>query len=69
MFLFGVVSHQVADILWHSLGIDQGFLVTMGKVRLWNTLQKHAHVLYRAAKIENFPYVNFKIFSYFCSKH
>lgn len=31
-FTFGVVSHQVADITWHSLGIDQGFLQTMGKV-------------------------------------
>ena len=32
VFLFGIVSHQVADILWHSLGIDQGFLATMGNV-------------------------------------
>lgn len=32
VFLFGVMSHQTADILWHSLGIDQGFLSTMAKV-------------------------------------
>lgn len=31
-FIFGVASHQVADITWHSLGIDQGFLQTMSKV-------------------------------------
>ncbi len=32
VFLLGLVSHQVADINWHSLGISQGFLQTMGKV-------------------------------------
>ncbi|KAI8495835.1 Glycosylphosphatidylinositol specific phospholipase D1 [Branchiostoma belcheri] len=32
VFLLGIVSHQVADISWHSLGIDQGFLSTMGDV-------------------------------------
>ncbi|KAK3086170.1 hypothetical protein FSP39_014629 [Pinctada imbricata] len=30
VFLMGVTSHQIADVLWHSLGIDQGFLTTMG---------------------------------------
>ncbi|XP_069126024.1 phosphatidylinositol-glycan-specific phospholipase D-like [Argopecten irradians] len=29
-FLFGVVSHQVADVVWHGLGVDQGFIPTMG---------------------------------------
>ncbi|XP_033739057.1 phosphatidylinositol-glycan-specific phospholipase D-like [Pecten maximus] len=29
-FMFGFVSHQVADIVWHSLGVDQGFITTMG---------------------------------------
>ena len=33
VFMFGVVSHQVADILWHSLGIEQGFIQTMANVR------------------------------------
>ncbi|XP_045442768.1 phosphatidylinositol-glycan-specific phospholipase D isoform X2 [Pipistrellus kuhlii] len=28
-FLFGVTSHMVADVSWHSLGIEQGFLRTM----------------------------------------
>ncbi|XP_063430790.1 phosphatidylinositol-glycan-specific phospholipase D-like [Mytilus trossulus] len=32
VFLFGIVSHQTADILWHSLGIAQGFLTTMGDI-------------------------------------
>ncbi|XP_064605767.1 phosphatidylinositol-glycan-specific phospholipase D-like [Liolophura sinensis] len=32
VFLFGFVSHQVADVPWHSLGINQGFLDTMGKL-------------------------------------
>ena len=27
--MFGFVSHQVADISWHSLGIDQGFIRAM----------------------------------------
>ena len=31
-FTFGVVSHQVADISWHSLGIDQGFLRIMANL-------------------------------------
>uniref|UniRef100_A0A669P7X4 Phosphatidylinositol-glycan-specific phospholipase D n=1 Tax=Phasianus colchicus TaxID=9054 RepID=A0A669P7X4_PHACC len=31
-FLFGVASHMVADVSWHSLGIDQGFLKAMGEV-------------------------------------
>ncbi|XP_059530224.1 phosphatidylinositol-glycan-specific phospholipase D isoform X2 [Myotis daubentonii] len=28
-FLFGITSHMVADVSWHSLGIEQGFLRTM----------------------------------------
>ena len=32
-FLFGFISHQVADITWHSLsGFQQGFLRTMANV-------------------------------------
>ncbi|XP_032545506.1 phosphatidylinositol-glycan-specific phospholipase D isoform X3 [Chiroxiphia lanceolata] len=31
-FLFGIASHMVADISWHSLGIDQGFLKAMGEI-------------------------------------
>ncbi|XP_044941041.1 phosphatidylinositol-glycan-specific phospholipase D isoform X1 [Mustela putorius furo] len=31
-FLFGVTSHMAADVSWHSLGIEQGFLRTMGAV-------------------------------------
>ncbi|XP_025072196.1 phosphatidylinositol-glycan-specific phospholipase D isoform X1 [Alligator sinensis] len=31
-FLFGIASHMVADVNWHSLGIDQGFLQTMGAI-------------------------------------
>jgi len=33
-FLFGIASHMVADVSWHSLGIDQGFLKAMGEVSL-----------------------------------
>jgi glycosylphosphatidylinositol phospholipase D len=29
-FTLGFVSHQMADVTWHSLGIDQGFLSAMG---------------------------------------
>ena len=31
-FMLGFVSHQVADITWHSLGIRQGFIRTMAAV-------------------------------------
>uniref|UniRef100_A0A674I0D2 Phosphatidylinositol-glycan-specific phospholipase D n=1 Tax=Terrapene triunguis TaxID=2587831 RepID=A0A674I0D2_9SAUR len=31
-FLFGIASHMVADVSWHSLGIHQGFLRTMGEI-------------------------------------
>nr|XP_006134054.1 phosphatidylinositol-glycan-specific phospholipase D isoform X1 [Pelodiscus sinensis] len=31
-FLFGIASHMVADVSWHSLGIDQGFLRTMAAI-------------------------------------
>jgi len=32
-FLFGIISHQVADINWHSLeGLHDGFLEVLGKV-------------------------------------
>ncbi|XP_078541840.1 phosphatidylinositol-glycan-specific phospholipase D [Lissotriton helveticus] len=31
-FLFGIASHMVADVSWHSLGIEQGFLTTMGSI-------------------------------------
>lgn len=34
-FLFGIASHMVADVSWHSLGIDQGFLKAMGEVSLY----------------------------------
>jgi glycosylphosphatidylinositol phospholipase D len=28
-FLFGIIGHGVSDILWHSLGVDQGFITAM----------------------------------------
>ncbi|XP_062986517.1 phosphatidylinositol-glycan-specific phospholipase D isoform X2 [Elgaria multicarinata webbii] len=31
-FLFGIASHMVADVSWHSLGIEQGFLRAMAAV-------------------------------------
>ncbi|KAM5293790.1 phosphatidylinositol-glycan-specific phospholipase D isoform 3-T3 [Glossophaga mutica] len=31
-FLFGVTSHMVADVSWHSLGVEQGFLRTMAAI-------------------------------------
>ncbi|KAK1328836.1 hypothetical protein QTO34_011005 [Cnephaeus nilssonii] len=36
-FLFGVTSHMVADVSWHSLGIEQGFLRTMAAVSAHNS--------------------------------
>jgi len=45
VFLLGLVQHQVADISWHSLGIDQGFLQTMGQVvgSLLRRRRRHHH--------------------------
>ncbi|MEE6464798.1 hypothetical protein FKM82_006356 [Ascaphus truei] len=34
-FLFGIASHMVSDVTWHSLDIDQGFLSTMGAVSIY----------------------------------
>ncbi|XP_077348403.1 phosphatidylinositol-glycan-specific phospholipase D isoform X1 [Lithobates pipiens] len=31
-FLFGIASHQVSDVSWHSLHIDQGFLRAMAAI-------------------------------------
>ncbi|XP_056377273.1 phosphatidylinositol-glycan-specific phospholipase D isoform X2 [Hyla sarda] len=31
-FLFGIASHMVADVSWHSLGIAQGFLIAMAEI-------------------------------------
>ncbi|KAK9451420.1 zinc dependent phospholipase C-domain-containing protein [Limtongia smithiae] len=28
-FLFGQLTHQIADVSWHSLGVDQGLLMAM----------------------------------------
>ena len=36
-FTLGFVSHQVADVTWHSLGIEQGFLTTMGNVNFFGS--------------------------------
>ncbi|XP_007948002.1 phosphatidylinositol-glycan-specific phospholipase D [Orycteropus afer afer] len=36
-FLFGIASHMVADVSWHSLGIEQGFLKTMGAIDFHNS--------------------------------
>ncbi|XP_046581198.1 phosphatidylinositol-glycan-specific phospholipase D-like [Haliotis rubra] len=32
VFMFGFMSHQVADVLWHNLDISQGFLQTMAYI-------------------------------------
>ncbi|KAJ8312268.1 hypothetical protein KUTeg_009641 [Tegillarca granosa] len=39
VFMFGMVSHQTADILWHSLGIEQGFITTMANVNFHGVYQ------------------------------
>ncbi|XP_075399646.1 phosphatidylinositol-glycan-specific phospholipase D [Tenrec ecaudatus] len=36
-FLFGIASHMVADISWHSLGIEQGFLKAMSAIDFHNS--------------------------------
>ncbi|XP_067677733.1 phosphatidylinositol-glycan-specific phospholipase D-like [Haliotis asinina] len=42
VFMFGFMSHQVADVLWHNLGISQGFLQTMANVN-FNGVFGNAH--------------------------
>ncbi|VDI05751.1 glycosylphosphatidylinositol phospholipase D [Mytilus galloprovincialis] len=32
VFLLGIMSHQVSDVVWHSLGIEQGFIPTLAAV-------------------------------------
>ncbi|XP_041357023.1 phosphatidylinositol-glycan-specific phospholipase D-like [Gigantopelta aegis] len=44
VFMLGVVSHQVADILWHNLGIQQGFLQTMANINFHGAFAK-AHTV------------------------
>ncbi|XP_045151688.1 phosphatidylinositol-glycan-specific phospholipase D [Echinops telfairi] len=39
-FLFGIASHMVADISWHSLGIEQGFLRTMSAMDFHNSFSE-----------------------------
>uniref|UniRef100_A0A3Q1MEX6 Phosphatidylinositol-glycan-specific phospholipase D n=1 Tax=Bos taurus TaxID=9913 RepID=A0A3Q1MEX6_BOVIN len=41
-FLFGITSHMVADVNWHSLGIEQGFLRTMAAV---STYKYFSHII------------------------
>uniref|UniRef100_L7N2J7 Sodium/potassium-transporting ATPase subunit beta-1-interacting protein 3 n=1 Tax=Xenopus tropicalis TaxID=8364 RepID=L7N2J7_XENTR len=36
-FLFGIASHMVSDVSWHSLNIDQGFLKAMGEVCIYKS--------------------------------
>jgi hypothetical protein len=31
--IFAFKSHQIADVTWHSLGVDEGFLSAMGFVK------------------------------------
>ncbi|KAK9318001.1 zinc dependent phospholipase C-domain-containing protein [Lipomyces starkeyi] len=41
-FLFGVLTHQIADVSWHSLGVDQGLLMAMA-IREFNGDYTAAH--------------------------
>ncbi|KAK9247564.1 zinc dependent phospholipase C-domain-containing protein [Lipomyces tetrasporus] len=41
-FLFGVLTHQIADVSWHSLGVDQGLLMAMA-IREFNGDYTTAH--------------------------
>ncbi|KAK9321686.1 zinc dependent phospholipase C-domain-containing protein [Lipomyces orientalis] len=41
-FLFGVLTHQIADVSWHSLGVDQGLLMAMA-IREFNEDYTTAH--------------------------
>jgi glycosylphosphatidylinositol phospholipase D len=41
-FLFGIISHGVADVLWHSLNMEQGFIDAMNKLNFGNNY-KEAH--------------------------
>ena len=43
VFLLGVVQHQVADMSWHNLGVDQGFLEAMAQVNRHHDYHHHHH--------------------------
>ena len=34
VFLMGVMSHQVSEVLWNGIGVDQGFLTAMAYVSI-----------------------------------
>lgn len=40
VFVMGLMSHQVADITWHSLYLEQGFLQTMGYMNFHGSYSK-----------------------------
>ncbi|RIA90534.1 hypothetical protein C1645_151855 [Glomus cerebriforme] len=39
-FLFAIVSHGVADVTWHSIGIDSGFIRTMADLNFMNSYEE-----------------------------
>ncbi len=41
-FFFGLISHGVADVTWHSLGLDQGFIQAMSHAN-YNGDYRQAH--------------------------
>lgn len=41
--MFGILSHQVSDMLWESIGIEQGFLQAMANV---SSANKYTRVLF-----------------------
>uniref|UniRef100_A0A8C5N0I5 Phosphatidylinositol-glycan-specific phospholipase D n=1 Tax=Leptobrachium leishanense TaxID=445787 RepID=A0A8C5N0I5_9ANUR len=43
-FLFGIASHMVTDVSWHSLDIDQGFLRAMGEIDFRGSYTDAHHV-------------------------
>jgi hypothetical protein len=42
-FLFGVISHDVSDALWHSLNMDQGFIDVMKNLEFHGIYGKAHH--------------------------
>lgn len=59
-FIYGLFTHQVADVSWHSLGINQGLLDALAQIEFNRNIEKaHRSVHVERASL-NFPNIKFR---------
>ncbi|KAA8911901.1 hypothetical protein TRICI_003677 [Trichomonascus ciferrii] len=44
-FIYGILTHQVADVSWHSLGVKQGLLIMLARMEFDNDIDRAHSVL------------------------